>query len=435
MPVFIYEKNRRTEIKNSVDVVIAGAGPAGIGAAVASARAGVKTLLVERLGFPGGMLTAGGVRNIRTFTDGNGQAVIRGIPYDFVEYLKKNQAARNCQEKDAFIQQNPELTRYYAQEFLLQAGVEVLFHALVVDVLRKGKKVCGVIIESKSGRQAILAKVLVDATGDGDVCRKAGVRMRKGPGLMPMTLTFVLENVTAWPDVRTEEIYQAFRKNLKYWPVLNHSLALFALPEEGCVYANVTRIFGDASKVEDLTRGEIEGRRQAMKALEFYRQYLPGFQKARLRSFGIEVGTRESYRLSGRYTLTGKDVLSGRDFPDNIARGSYGIDIHDSHGPGSIMIKLSPGSSYGIPYRCLLPERIENLLVAGRCLSASRQALGSCRVMAICMATGQAAGVAAALAIRKKVAPSSLKIKEIQDCLVSQGAVLWKNQLKNRGKE
>jgi len=172
-----------------------------------------------------------------------------------------------------------------------------------------------------------------------------------------------------------------------------------------------------------------------MKALDFYRKYLPGFQKARLKSLGIEVGTRESYRLAGRYTLTRKDVLSGRDFADNIARGSYGIDIHDSHGPAAVMIKLSPGTSYGIPYRCLLPEKIENLLVAGRCLSASRQALGSCRVMAICMATGQAAGVAAALAVKKRVLPSSLKIKEIQHCLISQGAILWKNQLDNKGKE
>ncbi|MCM8770022.1 MAG: FAD-dependent oxidoreductase [Candidatus Omnitrophica bacterium] len=425
MPEFIREKVRLTPIGKRVEVLVAGGGPAGIGAAVASSRCGARTLLVERLGFVGGMLTAGGVRNMRTFTDGTGQAIIRGIPYEFAEYLKKNGAARGCQEKDAFIQQNPELTSYLATEFVLSSGAGLLLHSVVVDVIKKGDRIGGVIVENKSGRQAILSEVVVDCTADGDVCRQAGAKMRK-ESVMPMTMTFSLENVSAWPLVRTPEIYQAFRRHLKDYPLPSHSLALFALPEKGLVYANVTRVFGDASQVEDLTRAEIEGRRQVMKAIEFYRKYLPGYQGARLRSFGIEIGTRESWRLVGRYTLTARDVLSGRDFPDVIARAAYGIDVHDSHGPGSTMIHLKPGTSYAIPYRCLLPEKIEGLLVAGRCLSASRKALASCRVMVTCMATGQAAGVAAALASQKRVLPSQLDVSSLQQHLLQQGVVLWK---------
>ncbi|HOJ39334.1 MAG TPA: FAD-dependent oxidoreductase, partial [bacterium] len=255
------------------------------------------------------------------------------------------------------------------------------------------------------------------------VCRQAGAKMKKGP-VMPLTLTFSLKDVDAWPDVRTLKIYQAFRRHRKVYPLPSHSLALFALPEKGEVYANVTRVFGDASKVEDLTRAEIEGKRQVMRAIEFYRKYLPGYQQAKLKSFGIEIGTRESWRLAGRYTLTRRDVLSGRDFPDAVARAAYGIDIHNSHGPGGIMIHLKPGTSYAIPYRCLLPEKVEGLLVAGRCLSASRQALGSLRVMVTCMATGQAAGVAAALAAREKVVPSRLNISRLQEHLLRQGVIL-----------
>ncbi|HOJ40532.1 MAG TPA: FAD-dependent oxidoreductase, partial [bacterium] len=167
MSGFIQEKVRLTPVRERVDVVVAGAGPAGIGAAVAASRCGAKTLLVERLGFLGGMLTSGGVRNMRTFTDGAGQAIIKGLPYEFAQYLKENGAAVGVPEKDPYVQQNPELTRYLAQEFVLKSGVRLLLHTLVVAAVKKGNRVCGVIVESKSGRQAILARVVVDCTADG----------------------------------------------------------------------------------------------------------------------------------------------------------------------------------------------------------------------------------------------------------------------------
>jgi succinate dehydrogenase/fumarate reductase flavoprotein subunit len=239
-----------------------------------------------------------------------------------------------------------------------------------------------------------------------------------------MTLTFTLGGVKCWPAVEPPELMAAVAEALAQGAFpLPKAPALFPLWRKGEVYANATRIAGDATDAWDLTRAEIEGRRQITALIAWLRQNASGYERAYLLATPPQVGLRESRRLTGLYTLTKEDVLGYKRFEDGIALGAYGIDIHYP-GKGSEMTLLEAGKSYGIPYRCLVPEHVDGLLCAGRCLSATHEALGSVRVMATCLATGHAAGVAAALAARRGCAPRDLDVAEIQSTLCQQGGVL-----------
>ena len=188
---------------------------------------------------------------------------------------------------------------------------------------------------------------------------------------------------------------------------------------------NTTRVFGkDPTELASLTEAEIEGRRQVYRVLGFLKRHVPGFAGAHLLSTGSQIGIRETRRIIGEYTLTGDDVLEARRFPDAVARGSYPVDIHDPSGRGWGVRFVKDGGSYDIPYRCLVPKEIENLLVAGRCISADHQAIGSTRVMAPCMAMGQAAGLAAALSVQARVTPRHLNIESLRRALLGQKANL-----------
>ena len=308
---------------------------------------------------------------------------------------------------------------------VLEAGVRPLLHTYLADAFASDAALEGLIVENKSGRSAILAKVTVDATGDGDVICRGGAEYEKADGeLQPMSLTFIMGQVEYWPEVKTPEMKQAIQKALDENAFCVHRRpALFPMWRKGEVYANATRLVGDCTDAWSLTQAEIEGRRQIMNLLHWFRQNAPGYRNAQILSSAPQIGLRESRRLLGLYTLKREDVLGYRDFDDNIARGAYQIDIHYS-GRGGEMTYLEPGKSYGIPYRCLVPKRLDGLLASGRCISASHDAIGSVRVMAICMATGQAAGVAAALASKTGSPLRDLDIAQIQQTLRKQEAIL-----------
>jgi ribulose 1,5-bisphosphate synthetase/thiazole synthase len=438
------------------DVLVAGGGPAGIAAAIAAARAGAAVTLLEEKPFVGGNATLG--LPLMTFHAFAGEQIIGGVPQELVERLVEAGGSTGHVQTGpgahmpTYTLVDAEVLKYVAQQLLLEAGVRVLLHALVVDALVRGSAARGVVVAAKPGLGLVTAERVVDCTGDADVAARAGAPFVKGRpedgGMQAMTLNFRLTNVDL------DKITQFFGEGLVtgrkpgevaerpirgqgtfapwddlpetrgLFPDRNHHLWWNSL-REGEVNINTTRIVGkDPTEFDGLTEAEIEGRQQVFRVVRFLRQHVPGFEQANLVSTGSQIGVRETRRILGEYTLTAEDVLNARRFPDGIAQGSYPIDIHDPSGQGWGVQFVKDGGAYDIPYRCLIPQRLENLLVAGRSISADHQAMGSVRVMATCMAMGQAAGAAATLSLQTGRSPRRLDVDRLRDLLRSQGAKL-----------
>src|SRR6185436_11769620 len=300
-----------------------------------------------------------------------------------------------------------------------------------------------VVFETKSGPIAVRARVTIDCTGDGDVAVQAGTPSEVGraDGLVqPMTLMFrVVEFKRSSFEAYVTQNPKQWRGVHGMWDLVREATAagelrlpredilFFATPHDEEVSVNstrVTRVLG--TDVWDLSYAEWASRRQMRQIAHFLREYVPGFEESYVAQSGVQVGVRETRRVLGDYQLTADDVLAARKFDDAIARGAYPIDIHNPKGSGTVLKRLPPGEAYDIPLRCLMPRSIEGLLVAGRCISGSHEAHSSYRVMPIVMATGQAAGVTAALAARRGIGPRETSVREVQHELVRQGASLRK---------
>jgi hypothetical protein len=338
---------------------------------------------------------------------------------------------------------DPECMKLVSAELCLESGVELLLHTVFIDPIVEHRSVRGAIVHNKSGLQAILAGTTVDCSADADVAARAGVKFEVGRQAdhrtQPMTMFFRVGNVDrqavdAYFRAHPDEIEQrmAFNSCIKaaqaagsYAPP-RERLSLYESPQEGVWRINASRILGaDGTNAQDLTRAEIEGRRQVFQILGFLRDYVPGFDRAFLIDTAAQVGVRETRRIEGEYTLTAEDLVSGRNFPDTIAYASYPIDIHDPSGPGGgVSTSGETANAYQIPYRCLVPLMMEQLLVAGRCISATHEALGAVRVMPPSFAMGQAAGVASAIALLEGVSPRRVPISWLRETLTQQGAYL-----------
>lgn len=438
------------------DVVVCGGGPAGIAAALAAGRSGAKTLLVERYGFIGGMSTAALVYPWMTFHTVEGKQVIKGIGQEIIDRLMAlNASPGHLRDTVGFVRTitpfDPEVFKLLIPQMLEEAGVDLLLHSFVHRADVQDGQITALQAVTKNGTCLIKGKVFIDTTGDADLAYLAGAPCLQGREedrkTQPMTMKFRLRGVdlARVKEYMLEHPEEFYKKTpvselkelplsgvmgyFKHWkeaalPINRDQVLFFTGPGEDEVLVNTTRVQGlDGTDVLDLTAAEKLGREQAFMVAQFMKG-LPGFENSRLVQTGTQIGVRESRRIVGQYILQASDVVEGRRFPDVIARSGYPIDIHDPSGKGVTAAWVQGDGAYDIPYRSLLPQHIGNLLTGGRCISTSHEALATTRLTPSCMATGQAAGTAAGLAVRHNCKPAEIDVAELQVILVEQGGAL-----------
>ena len=432
---FVTEPERRIPVVEQVDVLVVGGGPAGLIAAIAAARNGATTALLERYGFLGGMATnalVGPLAGVRLRR--GGRRVIGGIPWELIQRLRE-QGGALVEEGYWDVPFDPEVLKWVADQLALEAGVRLRYHTFAVGIVKNDSRLDAVFVESKSGRQALAAKVVIDATGDADVSVWAGAPYEMGcPGdgaLQPMSLAFRLGGVDTarLGDIHRPYIDPDIRQLAEQWNA-DGKLPAFGGPwtfwgstfRPGEVFVNMVRLWGNATSVETLTTNEITGREHIQRFVCFLRENFAPFKHCVLLDSGPQIGIRETRRIQGEYQLTGEDLRTHCHFRDSIALGGHVIDIHSPTGTHHQVTEEV--GAYQIPYRCLLPQGIDNLLVCGRPISASHEAHASLRVMGTCMGTGQAAGTAAALSLREGVPPRQLEVRLLRQTLREQGAML-----------
>lgn len=416
------------------DVIVMGGGPGGIAAAVSSARLGAKTLLIERYGFLGGAGTAMMVNPWMPYwassADGKEVQVIFGVLQELIEGMTKLGMYGHPKQRAAF---DPEALKVVAERLCLEAGVELLYHTFLggVRMDEDGSGIQSVIVANKAGLTELRARVFVDCTGDADLAGFAGADVEKGRSvdslMQPMTLNFRMANVDTDRMPDKLEITRRFleAKARKEIDCPREDVLWFYANQPGVIHFNTTRIIlKDATCPWQLTEAEIEGRRQVQELVVFLQKHVEGFEQAYLQTTAPQIGVRESRRVVGDYMLTAEELLSACKFDDCIARGTYPVDIHNPNGEGTVIQHLEPGKWYEIPFRCLVPKKIDNLLVGGRPISATHEAHSAIRIQPIAMAIGQAAGAAAALCARGNMTPRQVNIRSVQEALTEQGAQL-----------
>jgi hypothetical protein len=457
-----------------VDVLVCGAGTAGAIAAIAAARTGARTLLIEQSGRIGGMASTG--MSFLGVSDAGGGRALGGIGAEALDRLTASGAAfadRPDTQVGSVTAADPVALQQVLLDMLLAAGVHLLLHAFCVDVLLDGYRIRGVVVADKAGLELVPSRVTVDATGDADIAARSGARFVLGReidgAMQPATRIFRMAGVDvtamlAYLREHPEEMSlpERWRGGLDYGPrdleapsvvmdafptLVAEARAAGALtvprdrigietgPVPGVVTINATRVHGtDGTDPDALSRAEVETQRQMYEVAQFLRRRVPGFAQAWLLDSSPRVGVRESRHIVGQYVLTLEDVLAGRDFPDTVARGAYPLDLHDLR-PGAEVLGAKVGGhgvtlrrierAYGIPLRCLIPETVDALVVAGRAISASHEPAGSVRGQAVCMATGHAAGTIAAVSALAGVAPRRVDVGAVQRILEEQHAILF----------
>lgn len=420
------------------DVVVVGGGPSGFIAAIAAARGGAKTAIVERYGFLGGMATTGYVAPISVFALKN-ELVIGGIPWEFVKRLESMGGAF-IEWPKANIDFDVELYKLCCQRMVLEAGVDMYMHSSMIGCEMEGKEIKSIIIENKNGLETLSAKRFIDCTGDGDLAHLAKVPMQENPDgeLQPSSFCFLLSGVDTESELLNKCMYHnGINGPSQCKPVREKLLAMKAagadLPDfggpwfnnvlrKGSVMVNMTRRAADSTNNRNFTQTECQLREDIFKFAQVLKENFPEFKNSYVASTAPQAGIRESRRIVGVHTITADEYVNAFHYEDSISRGIHPIDIHASSGTSQTRIDLDKPAY--VPYRCLIAPDYPNLLVAGRCISTDRQALASLRVMGSCMGTGQAAGAAAAQSIAESKSVQEIDTAKLIEKLKNYGAVL-----------
>lgn len=459
---------RTYEMKAEIAVI--GAGPAGLSAALSAARRGKKVLLLEKAGFLGGNATLG--LPLLGFLDLAGRRIVGGIAQEYVRRLTERGQClghRTCPKHNSVTNIDPEGFKVLAIELCREAGVEILLHAEACRVEKEGDRIKTVTLFGKGNEITVTAQLFIDCTGDGDVAYLADCSFESGqPGtgvLQPPTVMYTLENVdiaklfdyiaehpeemsySATIDHRPGYDADYFRASDNHvfvglskiferlraegnCPVERNTLIYIKSMNPGEVYVNSTRLLNtDATDLFDLTRAELDGQLQAAALTKVLRENVPGFENAFISSIAPSLGVRETRRFKGLRELTGEMLLNGEIPADTIALGGYKIDIHSGTDRNTVFKTVE--EPFGIPYGCLVSAELSNLMIAGRCASMDAAALAAARVMPQCMSMGQAAGIAAAMALDAGCTPAEVSVEQLREELLKEGAVLTMEQVKN----
>ncbi len=449
----VAQRSREVAVFAEVDVLVVGGGFAGFGAAISAARNGMDTLLIEQQSCLGGLATLGLVSLPYSY--------IEGVGHEFFDKLKEQNGLRR---RGRFI--DPEKTKRILEHMLIDDGVRILYHTTVIDAIVEDNVIQGAIIHNKSGTQAVLAKRVVDASGDGDISAYAGAPFevgdpehngynqsvslvfRVGNVDMPKYMAALKESPAIWQDAVDEAVENGdlpYRIDKR----VNWIVHLPGRPEdraELCICYPHSRNCR-TTDAEDLTRMVIEGRDQVAWTMDFMHKYLPGFEDCWLIDSAPMLGVRDSRRIMGEYVLTGEDLVRSARFEDAICRDYHGLDIHHPTQPGHIKhldlpkndgsgveeVRYKPGGYNEIPYRSLVPLKVEHLLVAGRCISCDFPGQSGTRLVLACLNMGQAAGTAAAMSIKDNITPRHLDVQKLREQLVAQGVTLDEDPKYGRG--
>ena len=411
-----YAFSRAIGLDESFDVIVVGGGPAGCTAAAAAAREGARTLLVEATGALGGMGTSGLVPAWCPFSDLD-KIIYKGLAEKVFAAAKEGMAHVKSTDMD-WVPIDPERLKRVYDDLVTEAGATVLFQTSLAAVDAEGGRVKALIFASKAGLRAYRAKVYIDCTGDADVAHFAGaVTMKETGSLSPSTLCLSVTNISA-EQVRRAQLKDIGKRARRKYPLIPASWSLGPVAGGHAFFINHsgTRDLGqfDASDPFQFSDAECKSRRQALQMIQAMREFGgESLRFAELTGTGPQMGVRETRRVKGVYVLTEDDALSGRKFEDAVAWRSGYLDIG--------FVRLEKMRIHEVPYRALLPEKLEGLLSAGRCISATHVAASAGKSMGKCMATGHAAGIAAALAVEKKVSPRDVKVADIQRALRADG--------------
>lgn len=448
---------KELSISREVDVLVIGAGPAGLGAAISAARNGAETLLIDVNGSVGGQAVAGLVGPFMTSYDAkNENMVIKGVFEEIVDRMVARGGAIHPEDVPSEHQWSGffvighahvgpfdhECFKKVSTEMLQESGASLLLHTQFIDTCVDNGKITGAVIANKSGISMIKAKVFIDCSGDADVAARSGVDFTLGNpedgNIQPATLFFRIGNVDTealrnhMAEHRTEikPFYGPFswlikEKAVEWGDIPRAEICMFESPEPGEYRINVSRILDiDGTKAEDLTKAELIGLEQVHKIFNFLKKYAIGFENAKFIGTASMIGVRESRHIHGKYILTADDVKACRVPDDSIAVMATNLDTHNKNDAGGTFYLLENGDFFGVPYSCLLPEGVDNLLVAGRSISAESVAASAIRMIPCCIAFGQAAGTAAAIAVNESVDIDALDINLLRKKLIQQGAYL-----------
>lgn len=450
----------------SYDVIVMGGGPSGTMAGIAAARDGVRTLVVEQYGFFGGSLTAMGVGPMMSFHNNVGEQVVQGLPQELIDRLVARGASPgHIPDSTTYVTTvtpfDSEQLKVELEQMLEEAGADVLFHTQLAEA-RVGHdgRIEEIVLCNKAGLTAYSARVFIDASGDGDLAARAGAPFVVGreadAATQPMTMNLKLGNV----DVKRVREYALANPGdflfahgeaeglerlrttprlslagfVKQWraalargdvDVPRDHVLFFETSTPGVVIVNTSRVQGlDATDPVQLSRAEVIGRRQCAQIFAFLKRWCPGFENAIRMDAAAQIGVRESRHVRGLYTITADDLATQRAFPDPVALGGYPIDIHSPASAETGSVHFAKGTTYQIPMRALLVERPDNLVIAGRCISATHEAMAAFRVTPIAMAIGQGAGAIASAAVQRGTAPARVDYSDVRTRLLARHAKL-----------